>query len=104
MLSLGVAAGLLVLGGVAVYLDARRRDRILAHAFMRRMGLRRRQHRGALTVELTARVLVGCWIGLAVALLPPRPAPRPPAPTPSSDPVPPLPPARPPPPPPAPRP
>src|SRR3546814_6894365 len=68
MLSLGVAAGLLVLGGVAVYLDARRRDRILAHAFMRRMGLRRRQHRGALMVELTASVLVGCWIGLAVAL------------------------------------
>ena len=39
MQSLGISAGLLVLGGVAVYLDARRRDRLLGYAFMRRMGL-----------------------------------------------------------------
>src|SRR3546814_14649604 len=86
MLSLGVAAGLLVLGGVAVYLDARRRDRILAHAFMRRMGLRRRQHRWAPTVELTTNVLVGCWIGLAVAFVTPRTAHRRLHPIPSSTP------------------
>ena len=39
MQSLGVAAGVLVVGGIAVYLDARRRDRVLGYAFARRMGL-----------------------------------------------------------------
>lgn len=69
MLSLGLSAGLLVLGGVAAYLDARRRDRLLGYAFMQRMGLRRGPHRRALLVELTASVLVGCWVGLAIALV-----------------------------------
>jgi putative ABC transport system permease protein len=68
MQSLGLAAGLLVLGGAAIYLDARRRDRLLGYAFMGRMGLRRDQHRRALVVELTASVVVGCWMGLGVAL------------------------------------
>jgi putative ABC transport system permease protein len=69
MQSLGFAAGVLVLGGVAVYLDARRRDRLLGYAFMRRMGLGSGQHRRALAVELTASVLVGCWVGLGIAVL-----------------------------------
>jgi hypothetical protein len=69
MLSLGLSAGLLVLGGVATYLDARRRDRLLGYAFMQRMGLRRAPHRRALLVELTASVLVGCWVGLGIALV-----------------------------------
>jgi putative ABC transport system permease protein len=68
MQSLGISAGLLVLGGIAVYLDARRRDRLLGYAFMRRMGLSSGQHRRALGVELTASVLVGCWTGLGIAL------------------------------------
>jgi putative ABC transport system permease protein len=68
MRSLGVAAGLLAVGGVVVHLDARRRERVLGHAFLRRMGLRARQHRWALLVELVASVLVGCWIGVAAAL------------------------------------
>ena len=68
MQSLGASAGLLALGGVIVYLDARRRDRLLGYAFMRRMGLHRRQHRRALAVELTASVLVGTLLGLASAL------------------------------------
>jgi putative ABC transport system permease protein len=69
MLSLGLSAGLLVLGGVATYLDARRRDRLLGYAFMQRMGLRRGPHRRALLVELTASVVVGCWVGLGIALV-----------------------------------
>jgi putative ABC transport system permease protein len=66
--TIGVAAGLLVVGGLAVYLDARRRDRVLGYAFMRRMGLHRRQHRAALGVELAASVLAGAVMGLAMAV------------------------------------
>jgi putative ABC transport system permease protein len=68
MQSLAVAAGALVIGGVAVHLDARRRGRVLGYAFARRMGLSRGQHRRALLVELTASVVVGCWLGLVFAL------------------------------------
>lgn len=66
--SLGVAAGLLTLGGIALYLDARRRGRVLGYAFARRMGLARRTHRRAVLAELAASVVVGCWLGLGVAL------------------------------------
>lgn len=66
--SLGISAGVLVVGGVAVHLDARRRSRVLGYTFLRRMGLRRRQHRRSLLLELIASVGVGCWIGLVVAL------------------------------------
>jgi putative ABC transport system permease protein len=69
MRSLAVASALLVVGGVAVYLDARRRSRVLASAFARRMGLTRRQHRRALLVEVLAGVGAGCWLGLVVALV-----------------------------------
>ena len=69
MQSVGVSAGLLALGGAAVYLDARRRDRLLGYAFLRRMGMTGRQHRRALGVELTTSLLLGCWSGLGIALL-----------------------------------
>jgi len=67
--SLGIAAGLLVVGSVAVYLDARRRHRLLGYTFMRRMGLSRVQHRRALGVELAASVVLGSWLGLGIAIL-----------------------------------
>jgi putative ABC transport system permease protein len=66
--SIGISAGLLVLGGLAIYLDARRRQRVLGYAFMRRMGLTRRQHRRALAVELAASVLIGALMGLAISI------------------------------------
>jgi putative ABC transport system permease protein len=69
MRSLAVASGLLVVGGVAVYLDARRRSRVLAYAFARRMGLTGRQHRRALFAEVLAGVGAGCWLGLVVAVV-----------------------------------
>lgn len=69
MRSLAVASALLAIGGLAVYVDARRRSRVLAHAFARRMGLSRRQHRRALVLEGLAGAGVGCWLGLAVAVL-----------------------------------
>jgi putative ABC transport system permease protein len=68
MRALGVAAGILALGGVAVYLDARRRSRVVGYALARRMGLTRGQHLAALAVELTATVVVGCVLGLAGGL------------------------------------
>lgn len=37
--SLGISAGVLVVGGVAVHLDSRRRSRVLGYTFLRRMGL-----------------------------------------------------------------
>lgn len=67
--SLAVASGLLVIAGVAVYLDARRRGRVLAYAFARRMGLTPRGHRRALLIELLAGIGVGCWLGLVAAVV-----------------------------------
>lgn len=64
---IGISAGLLVVGGLAVYLDARSRHRLLGYALMRRMGLRRAQHRRALGMELAASVLVGAVVGLGIA-------------------------------------
>ena len=68
MQSLGAAAGVLVVAGTAVYLDARRRDRVLGYAFARRMGLARTTHRRVLFVELAASVVTGCWLGLGIGL------------------------------------
>lgn len=65
--SIGLSAGLLVIGGLAVYLDARSRHRLLGYSLMRRMGLPRDRHRRALGVELAASVLVGALAGLAIA-------------------------------------
>ena len=66
--AIAIAAGLLVAGGLAAYLDARRRDRLLGYAFARRMGLTSAQHRRALLAELAASVVVGCWLGLGIAV------------------------------------
>lgn len=65
--SLGGIAAALVVAAVFVHLDARHRERLLAHAFVRRMGLSERRHRRALVIELGASVVVGAWTGLVVA-------------------------------------
>jgi putative ABC transport system permease protein len=69
MEAIGWAAGVLVIAGVGVYLDARRRARVLGYSFARRMGLARAQHRRALFVEISASVIVGCWLGLVASLV-----------------------------------
>lgn len=69
MRTLGIAAGALVVCGIAVYLDARRRSRVLGYALARRMGLPRAAHRRAILAELAAGVVVGCWLGLGLALV-----------------------------------
>ncbi|MFP5255818.1 MAG: hypothetical protein ACLGI8_08230 [Acidimicrobiia bacterium] len=69
MRSLAVVAGALALGGAAAYVDARRRERVLGHALLRRMGLSRAAHRRALAVEMVAGLLVGIWAGIGIALV-----------------------------------
>jgi putative ABC transport system permease protein len=69
MEAMGWAAVVLVIAGIAVYLDARRRARVLGYSFVRRMGLTRAQHRRALFIEIAASVVVGCWVGLVTSLV-----------------------------------
>ena len=66
--SMALGSALLVVGGVAVYLDARRRSRVLAYAFARRMGLTSAAHRKALSIEVLAGIGTGCWLGVLAAL------------------------------------
>jgi putative ABC transport system permease protein len=68
MRSLGIVAGAIAVGGLAIYLDARRRARTLGYAFLRRMGLRPATHRRALLLEISATVLVGGAAGIVLAV------------------------------------
>jgi putative ABC transport system permease protein len=71
--ALGVAAGLVVLTGMVLYLSARQRERSLSYAMARRMGLRRGSHRLANAVEiltiLLAALVVGVLAGSVAAVL-----------------------------------
>jgi putative ABC transport system permease protein len=69
MRSLGLVAGVIAVGGLAIYLDARRRARTLGYAFLRRMGLRPATHRRALFLEIASTVLVGGAVGIVLALI-----------------------------------
>jgi putative ABC transport system permease protein len=70
---LGLAMGLLALGGLLLYMTARQRARILSYGLMRRMGLRSRVHRAALAIEIACTLLgalvVGAGLGAASAVL-----------------------------------
>jgi putative ABC transport system permease protein len=67
VIAVGSVAGVLVFAGVAVYLDAAHRSRLLGYTFLRRMGLSRRTHRLAITIELIGTVVVGAALGLMMA-------------------------------------
>jgi putative ABC transport system permease protein len=69
MQSLGVIAGLIVVGGLLLYLDTRQRSRKVSYAFLRRMGLSRRDHRRSLVAELLSTLLAGAAIGCGLACL-----------------------------------
>ena len=69
MQSLGAIAGLIVVGGVLLYLDTRQRARKVSYAFLRRMGLSRRDHRRSLVAELASTLLTGAAAGSALACL-----------------------------------
>jgi putative ABC transport system permease protein len=66
---LGLAAALLVVGVLVVYLQARQRARMVSNVLSLRMGMRDRQAMGALVLELGAIVLVAFLLGGALGLV-----------------------------------
>jgi putative ABC transport system permease protein len=67
--ALGLAAGLLALVGLVVYLQVRQRARVVGFGLARRMGLSARSHRRALALELGLAVIAAFALGLGTALL-----------------------------------
>ncbi len=67
--ALGLAAGLLALVGLVVYLQVRQRARVVGFALAHRMGLSARSHRRALALELGLAVIAAFALGLGTALL-----------------------------------
>ena len=67
--ALGLAAGLLALVGLVVYLQVRQRGRVVAFGLARRMGLTASSHRRALALELGLAVLTAFVLGLGTALV-----------------------------------
>jgi hypothetical protein len=66
---LGVMAGLIVLGGILLYLEARQRSREVSYALGKRMGLTRVGHRRSVAVELGAMLGLGAFLGAVFAWL-----------------------------------
>ena len=67
--ALGVAAGVITLVGILLYLQARQRARVIANAVMRRMGLAPSSGRAAVALELVGMLLIAFVIGAALAVL-----------------------------------
>jgi FtsX-like permease family len=66
---LGLAAALLVVGVLVVYLQARQRARMVSNVLSMRMGMSDAQAMGALILELAAVVLVSFLLGAALGVL-----------------------------------
>jgi hypothetical protein len=66
---LGLAAALLVVGVLVVYLQARQRARTVSNVLSLRMGMRDRQALGALVLELAAMLLGAFVLGAALGLV-----------------------------------
>ena len=67
--ALGIAAGLLTVVAIVLYVQARQRSGAVAHALARRMGLTDRQHRLSLVLEVAAVLGVSLALGAALALV-----------------------------------
>lgn len=65
--ALGIMAGLIVLGGILLYLEARQRGRAISYALASRMGLSRRSHRTSVALELGVLLALGCVVGIGLA-------------------------------------
>jgi putative ABC transport system permease protein len=66
---LGLAAALLVIGVLVVYLQARQRARTVSNVLSMRMGMRDRQAGAALVLELAAMLLVAFVLGASLGML-----------------------------------
>jgi putative ABC transport system permease protein len=67
--SFGVLTGLITIGGLLLYLEARQRARKVAYVLIRRMGLSRAAHRRSVLVEVGATLLGGCLLGMTLSLV-----------------------------------
>jgi putative ABC transport system permease protein len=67
--ALGLAAALLGIAGVVVYLQVRQRGNAVAFGLARRMGLAARSHRRAVTLELGLALAVALLLGVVLALI-----------------------------------
>ena len=66
---LGLAAAVLVIGVLVVYLQARQRARTVSNVLSMRMGMRDRQARAALVLELAAMLLTAFVFGAALGMI-----------------------------------
>jgi putative ABC transport system permease protein len=66
---LGLAAALLVIGVLVVYLQARQRARTVSNVLSMRMGMRDRQASAALVLELAAMLLTAFVLGAALGMV-----------------------------------
>lgn len=66
---LGLAAAVLVVGVLIVYLQSRQRARIVSNVLSLRMGMRERQAVGALVLELAAMLLAAFTFGASLGLV-----------------------------------
>ncbi len=69
MNALGLVTALLVVGGILMYLQARRRSEIVSYGLSLRMGMTHSSHRRALVSELGSMLVFAYGIGVAVAIV-----------------------------------
>src|SRR5439155_7926592 len=65
--ALGIMTGLIVLGGMLLYLEARQRAREVSYALAKRMGLTAGTHRRSVTLELGTMLGLGAALGAVLA-------------------------------------
>jgi len=64
LLALGIVTALIAVLGAVLYLQARQRGRVVAHALAHRMGLSRAALRTSVAIELSALLATGVTLGL----------------------------------------
>jgi putative ABC transport system permease protein len=67
--SFGVLTGLITIGGLLLYLEARQRARKVAYVLIRRMGLSRAAYRRSVLAEVGVTLLGGCLLGMVLSLV-----------------------------------